>query len=135
MLTQIAILVVAVAFAVLVGYVIALLIEVRKSLGELHGMLTQLNGELPSLLKEVRRMTENVNTLTDYAKDGVEHASVFLHAVGEVGETVQQVHGMVLGQGGNVLTKLAGVVAGVKAATAVVKSRLAKSRIEGNGAL
>jgi hypothetical protein len=42
---------------------------------------------------------------------------------------------MVLGQGGNVLTKLAGVVAGVKAATAVVKSRLAKSRIEGNGAL
>jgi uncharacterized protein YoxC len=100
---------------------------------ELQGMLGRLNNELPSLLKEVRMMTENVNALTDYARDGVEHASVFLHAVGEVGETVQQMHGLVRGRGEGMLTKLAGVVAGVRAVAAVVKDRIARARAEGKG--
>ncbi|MFO0733511.1 MAG: hypothetical protein U0361_21620 [Nitrospiraceae bacterium] len=40
-------------------------------------------------------MSQNLNDLADQARGGVEHAAVLLHAVGEVGESVQQVHGMV----------------------------------------
>ena len=46
-----------------------------------------------------------------------------LHAVGEVGESVQQVHNVVRGSSGDVSTNVASVVAGFKAATQVVRER------------
>jgi hypothetical protein len=52
-----------------------------------------------------------------------------------VGATVEQVHGLVRGQGEGLVSKLFSVVAGVKAASAVVKERFSKSHNEGNGAV
>jgi uncharacterized protein YoxC len=130
MIIEVAVLLGVIAFAVLVGYLIATLVEVRKTAVELEVLLNRINHELPSLLKEIRLMTENVNALTDQARAGVEHASVFLHAVGQVGETVQQVRGLVSGQ--NLLSR---ILSGVRAATAVVKERLAQSRGENDGTL
>ena len=134
MLIEIASIIAAIAFAVLVGYVVYTLIQARKTLVELEVVLVQLNSQLPSLLKDLRVMTENVNALSQPARDGIDHASVFLHAVGAVGETVEQVHGLVRGQGEGLVSKLFSVVAGVKAASAVVKDRLSKSHDDGNGA-
>jgi uncharacterized protein YoxC len=134
MLIEIAGLIAAIAFAVLVGYVVYTLIQARKTLVELEVVLVQLNSQLPSLLKDLRLMTENVNALSEQARDGIDHASVFLHAVGSVGETVEQVHGLVRGQGEGLVSKLFSVVAGVKAASAVVKDRLSKSHDDCNGA-
>lgn len=134
MLIEIASIIAAVAFAVLVGYVVYTLIQVRKTLVELQVVLVYLNSQLPPLLKDLRLMTENVNALSEQARDGVEHASVFLHAVGAVGETVEQMHGLVKGQGEGLASKLFSVVAGVKAASAVVKERFSKSHDERNGA-
>lgn len=133
MLIEIAGIIAAVAFAVLVGYVVYTLIQVRKTLVELQVVLVYLNSQLPPLLKDLRLMTENVNALSEQARDGVEHASVFLHAVGAVGETVEQMHGLVKGQGEGLASKLFSVVAGVKAASAVVKERFSKSHDERNG--
>jgi uncharacterized protein YoxC len=130
MIIEVAVLLGVIAFAVLVGYLIATLVEIRKTAVELQVLLNRINNELPSLLKDIRLMTENVNALTDQARTGVEHASVFLHAVGQVGETVQQVRGLVSGQ--NLLSR---ILSGVRAATAVVKERLAQSRGENDGAL
>lgn len=134
MLIEIASLIAAIAFAVFVGYVVYALIQARKTLVELEVVLVQLNSQLPSLLKDLRLMTENVNALSEQARDGIDHASVFLHAVGAVGETVEQVHGLVRGQGEGLVSKLFSVVAGVKAASAVVKDRLSKSHDDCNGA-
>jgi len=134
MLLDIAGIIAAIAFAVLVGYVVYTLIQVRKTLVELHLVLEHLNAQLPSLLKDLRLMTENVQGLAEQARDGIDRASVFLHAVGAVGETVQQVHGLVRGQGEGFLSKVASLAAGIKAASAVVKDRLSKSRDDGNGA-
>ena len=134
MLIEIASIIAAIAFAVLVGYVVYTLIQARKTLVELEVVLVQLNSQLPSLLKDLRVMTENVNALSQQARDGIDHASVFLHAVGAVGETVEQVHGLVRGQGEGLVSKLFSVVAGVQAASAVVQDRLSKSHDDGNGA-
>ncbi|WP_447984275.1 DUF948 domain-containing protein [Nitrospira sp. Nam74] len=134
MLIEIASIIAAIAFAVLVGYVVYTLIQARKTLVELEVVLVQLNSQLPSLLKDLRVMTENVNALSEQARDGIDHASVFLHAVGGVGETVEQVHELVRGQGEGLVSKLFSVVAGVKAASAVVKDRLSKSHDDCNGA-
>jgi uncharacterized protein YoxC len=74
-----------------------------------------------------------LNNLADQARDGVEHAAVLLHAVGEVGESVQQVHNVVRGSSGTLLTNVASVVAGFKAATHVMRERYRKEGESHNG--
>ncbi len=124
MIVEIAAGLVAVAFAVLVGYLVPVLIQVRKTVAESEQLLAKMSAEVPSLVSELRTMSQNMNELADRARSGVEHASVLLHAVGEVGESVQQVHNVVRGSGGTLLTNVASVVAGFKAATQVVRERL-----------
>jgi hypothetical protein len=72
--------------------------------------------------------------LTDQARDGVKHASVLLHAVGEVGESVQQVHDVMRGSSGTLLTNVASLVAGVRAATRVMRERYREEGEPHNGA-
>ncbi len=122
-LVEVAAIFVAVAFAVLIGYLVPVLIQVRKTVAESEQLLAKMNADLPALVVELRAMSQNLNDLTDRARDGVEHASVLLHAVGEVGESVQQVHNVVRGSSGSLLTNVASVVAGFKAATQVMRDR------------
>jgi uncharacterized protein YoxC len=123
-IVEIAAILVAVAFAVLVGYLVPVLIQVRKTVAESEQLLAKMGTEVPSLVTELRSMSQNLNELTDRARSGVEHASVLLHAVGEVGESVQQVHNVVRGSGGTLIANMASVVAGFKAATQVVRERM-----------
>ena len=57
MIGEIALCVGAVAFAVLVGMLIPLLIQLRKSMVESERLLAGLNIEVPLLLQEVRAAT------------------------------------------------------------------------------
>jgi uncharacterized protein YoxC len=123
-IVEIAAILVAVAFAVLVGYLVPVLIQVRKSAAEAELLLAKMNAEVPSLVSELRAMSQNLNDLSDQARSGVQHAAVLLHAVGEVGESVQQVHNVVRGSSGSLLTNMASMVAGVKAATHVLRERM-----------
>jgi uncharacterized protein YoxC len=132
-IVEVAAVLVAVAFAVLVGSLVPVLIQVRKTVAEAQQLLSKMNADLPSLVAELRSMSHNLNDLTDQARSGVEHAAVLLHAVGEVGESVQQVHNVVRGSGGTLLTNVASMVAGFKAATQVVRERLKREGGSDNG--
>jgi len=123
MIVEVAAILVAIAFAVLVGYLVPLLIQVRKTIAEAETLVTKLNADLPTLVTELRAMSQNLNDLTEQARGGVEHAAVLLHAVGEVGESVNQVHSLVRGSGGTLLANVASVVAGFRAAKHVVTER------------
>ncbi|MBS0171909.1 MAG: DUF948 domain-containing protein [Nitrospira sp.] len=123
MIVEVAAILVAIAFAVLVGYLVPLLIQVRKTIAEAEVLVTKLNTDLPTLVTELRAMSQNLNDLTEQARGGVEHAAVLLHAVGEVGESVNQVHSLVRGSGGTLLANVASVVAGLRAAKHVVTER------------
>lgn len=122
-IVEIAALVVAVAFAVLVGYLVPVLMQVRKTVAESEQLLLKMNVEVPALAAELRAMSQNLNTVTNQAREGIEHAAVLLHAVGEVGESVQHVHNIVRGSGGTLLSNVASVIAGFKVATQVVRKR------------
>jgi uncharacterized protein YoxC len=135
MLIEASVLMIALAVVALVGYLISTLIQLRKTLVEGERLLVHVNHEMPLLLQEARLVAQHVNALAQEARQGVEHASVFLHAVGDVGETVQHVHGLISGRGGGLVSRLASVLTGVKAASAVLKERFAKSDEEGNGKL
>jgi len=123
-MVEIAALLVAVAFAVLVGYIVPLLMQVRKTVAESEQLLSKMNAEVPALVAELRAMSQNLNDVTNQAREGVGHASVLLHAVGEVGESVQHVHNAVRGSGGTLLSNVASMIAGFKAATHVVRERM-----------
>jgi uncharacterized protein YoxC len=124
MIVEIALCVAAVAFAVLVGSVVPLLIQLRKPVAESECLLVRLNAELPLLLREIRATTENVNALVEHARGGVEHAAVLLHAAGALGDTVHRVHETVRGGSRSLLVNLASMVAGFRATTAVVKAHI-----------
>lgn len=130
---EIAAILVAVAFALLVGFLVPMLIQVRKTVAESEQLLAKMNNDLPPLIGELRAMSHNVNDLTEQARRGVEHASVLLHAVGEVGESVQHVHDVVKGSSGTLLTNMASVVAGFKAASQVMKERFREKGGDHNG--
>ncbi|NGZ95876.1 MAG: hypothetical protein CV089_07060 [Nitrospira sp. WS110] len=123
MIVDVAAILVAVAFAVLVGYLVPLLIQIRKTVVESEQLFVKMNAELPTLIAELRAMSQNLNDVTEQARGGVEHAAVLLHAVGEVGESVNQVHSLVRGSGSSLLANVASMVAGLRAAKHVVKER------------
>lgn len=130
---EIAAILIAVAFTVLVGYLVPLLIQVRKTVAESEQLLSKMNTDMPALVSELRAMSQNLNDLAEQARGGVEHAAVLLHAVGEVGESVQQVHNAVRGSSGALLTNVASVMAGLKAATQVVRERYRREGEPYNG--
>jgi len=132
-IVEMAAILVAVAFALLVGYLVPVLIQVRKTVAESEQLLAKMNNDLPPLIGELRAMSHNVNDLTEQARMGVEHAAILLHAVGEVGESVQQVHNVVRGSSGSMLTNVASVIAGFKAATKVMKERFREEGGHHNG--
>jgi uncharacterized protein YoxC len=124
----------AVAFAVLVGFLVPVLIRLRNTAAESEQLLGKMNADLPALVSDLRSMSHNLNALTDQMRDGVQHASVLLHAVGEVGESVQQMHNVVRGSSGSLLTNVASLVAGVRAATRVMRERYRQEGEPHNGA-
>jgi len=123
-IVEISAIVIAIAFAVLVGYLVPMVVQVRKTVAESEQLLAKMNADVPLLVADLRSMSQNVNDLADRARGGVEHAAVLLHAVGEVGESVQHVHDAVRGTPGAVLANVASMVAGFKAAAQVVRGRI-----------
>ena len=137
MIGEIALCVGAVTFAVLVGWLLPLLIQLRKAVVESERLLAGLNIEVPLLLQEVRAAAGNMNSLLEHARGGVEHAAVLLHAAGAVGDTIQRVHETVRGGGRSLLVTLAGMVAGFRATTSVVKAQIHREggMVNGKGGL
>lgn len=130
---EIAAIVIALSFAVLVGCLVPVLIQVRKTVVESQQLMAKMNADVPALVSELRSMSRNLNDLSEQARGGVEHASILLHAVGEVGESVQQVHDVMRGSSGMLLTKVASMVAGVKAVTQVMRERYRQEGEHHNG--
>jgi uncharacterized protein YoxC len=132
-IVEIAAILVAVAFVVLVGFLVPVMIQIRKTVGESEQLLAKMNDDLPPLIGEIRAISHNMNEATKQARGGVEHAAALLHAVGEVGESVQHMHNAVKGSSGSMLTNVASVVAGFRAASQVVKDRFREEGGHHNG--
>ena len=68
---EIAAILIAVAFALLVGYLVPLLIQVRKTVAESEQLLSKMNADMPALVSELRAMSQNLNDLAEQARGGV----------------------------------------------------------------
>ncbi len=69
-IVEMAAILVAVAFAVLVGFLVPVMIQVRKTVAESEQLLAKMNHDLPPLIGELRAMSQNMNELTKQARRG-----------------------------------------------------------------
>ena len=120
---EIAAVIIAVALVVLVGFVVPTVIQVRKTATQAEQLLSQVNAELPGILNEIKQTNENVRAMSAQAREGVDRASVLLNAIGDVGETVNQVHGMIRGQSASLAKNVFKLLTGVRAVVLSIKER------------
>lgn len=120
---ELAAVIIAVALAVLVSFIVPTVIQVRRTATQAEQLLSQVNAELPGILHEIKQTNENVRAMSDQAREGVGRATVLLHAIGDVGETVNQVHGMVRGQSASLAKNVVKLLSGVRAVLLSIKER------------
>ena len=123
---EVAAVIIAVAFVVLVGVIIPTVIQLRKIVLQSERLLLQMSSELPGILKDLKQTNENVRIMSAQAREGVGRASVLMNAIGEVGETVNQVHGVLRGKGAAFVKNLVGVLVGLRAMALTLKNRAQK---------
>jgi uncharacterized protein YoxC len=124
MIIEIEVGVIAVAAVVLVGFLVPLLIQLRKTVQESERLLQQLNYDLPLLIKEATGAAQVVNRAASAVREGTERAKVLGQAMGAIGDTVNQLHGAIRSGTASIWRNASGLVAGVRAGVQV----LSKSR-------
>jgi uncharacterized protein YoxC len=124
MIIEIEVGVIAVAAVVLVGFLVPLLIQLRKTVQESERLLQQLNYDLPLLIKEATGAAQVVNRAASAVREGTERAKVLGQAMGAIGDTVNQLHCALRSGAASVWRNASGLVAGVRAGVQV----LSKSR-------
>lgn len=128
MIVEIALCVVMVAVAVLVGSLVSLVMQLRKPVAEAEVLFAQMNTALPSLVKEIRAASANLRAVVEQARHGIEHAAVLLHATAALGDTVHHLHETMAGASRSLLINLTRRVAGFKAMMGVVKAHRHRRR-------
>ncbi len=116
MILEIAAGVVALAAVVLVAVLVPMLIHLRHTAVEAEQLLRNMNQDLPLLLREATDAAVKLNQVAGELKDAAAGARVLGQAVGEVGESINQVRGMVTGGAGTLLTNVGSLLAGFRAA-------------------
>ncbi len=90
-----------------------------------------MNEDLPVLLKEATQAASNMNQIVTEVRVGASCARVLGEAMGEIGETINHVHGAVRGGAGSLLTNLSSLLAGFRAAYGVFKQQSSSSHHQG----
>ena len=123
MLMEIAVGIVALAAVALVVLLAPMLIQLRKTAEESARLLQRMNEDLPVLLREATQAAQNMNQVAAEIREGAARARILGEAMGEIGQTINQVHGVVRGRAGTMLMNVGGVLAGFRAAFEVLKQK------------
>jgi uncharacterized protein YoxC len=123
MLMEIAVGIVAAAAVALVVLLAPMLIQLRKTAEESARLLQRMNEDLPVLLREATQAAQNMNQVAAEIREGAARARILGEAMGEIGQTINQVHGVVRGRAGTMLMNVGGVLAGFRAAFEVLRQK------------
>lgn len=133
MIIEIAAGIVAVAAVVLVAFLVPVLIRLRRTAEESERLLRRMNEDLPVLLKEATQAAINTNQIVTEVRVGAASARVLGEAIGEIGETINHVHGAVRGGASSLLTNLSTLLVGFRAAYSVFKEKSTSSHHQEGG--
>jgi uncharacterized protein YoxC len=120
MIIEIEVGLIAVAAIVLVGFLVPLLIQLRKTVEESQRLIQKLNYDLPLLITEATGAAQVVNRAASAVREGTEGAKVLGQAMGAIGATVNNLHAVVRSGTASALSTATGLVAGVRAGVQVL---------------
>jgi len=133
MVIEIAVGVIAAAAVVLVVFLVPVLTQLRKTTEESERVLQRMNQDLPLLLKEATQAARNLNQVATEIKEGAACARLLGEAIGEIGQTINHVHGAVRGGASSLLTNFSGLLAGFRAAYGVFRHKASSSHHQEGG--
>lgn len=133
MIIEIAAGIVAVAAVVLVAFLVPVLIRLRRTAEESERLLRRMNEDLPVLFKEATQAAHHMNQVATEMREGAACARVLGEAIGEIGHTINDVHGAVRGGAGSLLTNISSLLAGFRAAYGVFTQQSSSHHQEGGG--
>ncbi|TLY24826.1 MAG: DUF948 domain-containing protein [Nitrospirae bacterium] len=133
MIIEIAAGIVAVAAVVFVAFLVPVLIQFRKTAEESAHLLRRMNEDLPVLFREAAQAAQNVNQVAAEMREGVARARVLGEAMGEIGETINQMNGFARSWTGRVLVNVSSLLAGFRAAYGVLKEKSSSSHHQEGG--
>src|SRR5438093_2254076 len=131
MFIEIGVGVIAAAAVVLVAFLVPVLIQLRKTTQASTHLLRQMNEDLPLLFKEATQAAQNLNQVATEMREGAARVRMLGEAIGEIGETINHVHGAVRGGASSLLTNLSSLLAGFRAAYGVFKQQSSSSHHQG----
>jgi len=133
MLIEIEVGVIAAAAVVLVAFLVPVLIQLRKTTQASTHLLRQMNEDLPLLFKEATQAAQNLNQVATEIRKGAARARVLGEAIGEIGQTINHVHGAVRGGASSLVMNLTSLLTGFRAAYGVFKHKASSSHHQEGG--
>ena len=133
MLIEIGVGVIAAAAVVLVAFLVPVLIQLRKTTQASTHLLRQMNEDLPLLFKEATQAAQNLNQVATEIRKGAARARVLGEAIGEIGQTINHVHGAVRGGASSLVMNLTSLLTGFRAAYGVFKHKASSSNHQEGG--
>lgn len=110
-------LVAVIAFVVLVVYLVLMLIQLRRTLQRLDGMIVQTERELIPLLADLREVAERLKDSAVHLQNGARRAATLMDAIGEVGDLIHAVNAALRNGVDRYLNQGLALWAGIKAVT------------------
>lgn len=110
-------LVAVIAFVVLVVYLVLMLIQLRRTLQRLDGMLVHTERELIPLLSDLREVAERLKDSAIHLQTGARRAADMMEALGEVGDSIHAVNAALRNGVDRYLNQGLALWAGIKAVT------------------
>ncbi|TLY45263.1 MAG: DUF948 domain-containing protein [Nitrospirae bacterium] len=133
MFIEIGVGVIAAAAVVLVAFLVPVLIQLRKTTQASTHLLRQMNEDLPLLFKEATQAAQNLNQVATEIRKGAARARVLGEAIGEIGQTINHVHGAVRGGASSLVMNLTSLLTGFRAAYGVFKHKASSSHHQEGG--
>ena len=133
MIIEIAVSVMAGAAIVLVAFFVPVLIRLRRTAEESERLFRRMHEDLPVLVKEATRAVINMNQVVTDLREGAARARVLGEAMGEIGETINQMNGFARSWTGRVLVNASSLLAGFRAAYGVFRHKASSTHNQEGG--
>ena len=133
MVIEIGVGVIAVAAVVMAAFSVPVLIRLRRTAEESERLFRRMHEDLPVLVKEATRAVINMNQVVTDLREGAARARVLGEAMGEIGETINQMNGFARSWTGRVLVNASSLLAGFRAAYGVFRHKASSTHNQEGG--
>jgi uncharacterized protein YoxC len=122
-----AVMIMAVALAVLVAFLIPTIIEIRKTVAAARELIANTDSELKPILREVNEALADVRVVTHGVAEKVDEVTSCMEAVGDTGRNIKAINAAIGGVAGLVGSSSVWLT-GAKTAGRFVIDRFSKKR-------